>query len=144
MKRLLALLAVFALTACSSPSNEVDATTLTVTGGDISETYVRTDLEALGATESEFQGVVYTGVAVDTLLADAGFDTAAVTAVKAVASDGFTVNYDPAQVFSDGVIVAYALPDGDMSTEDGVFRMVLPDAEGKLNVRMLVELQVTQ
>jgi hypothetical protein len=44
-------------------------------------------------------------------------------------------------VLVDEVIVAYARADGDLSAEDGSFRMVLPGAEGKLNVRMLVELQ---
>ncbi|NCD20600.1 MAG: hypothetical protein EOL89_11605, partial [Actinobacteria bacterium] len=89
-------------------------------------------------------GAAYVGVPVEDLVADAGFDPAAVKAVKAVASDGFSVNYDPEQVFADGVVVAYALPDGDMSSEDGTFRMVLPGQEGKLNVRMLTELQVTE
>ena len=33
---------------------------------------------------------------------------------------------------------------GDLTADDGSFRMVLPGAEGKLNVRMMVELQVIQ
>jgi hypothetical protein len=45
----------------------------------------------------------------------------------------------------DNVIVAYALADGSpMSADEGNFRMVLPDEEGKLNPRMLVELQIIQ
>ena len=59
-----------------------------------------------------------------------------------MASDGFTVNYDTNQVLVDEVIVAYARADGDLIADDGNFRMVLPGEEGKLNVRMLVELQV--
>jgi hypothetical protein len=62
-----------------------------------------------------------------------------------VASDGFTVNYDPSQILKDNVLVAYALADGSgLPADDGSFRMVLPDEEGKLNVRMLVELQIIQ
>ena len=71
-----------------------------------------------------------------------GFDPAQVKAIKAVASDGFTVNYDTNQVLVDEVIVAYARADGDLIGNDGNFRMVLPGEEGKLNVRMLIELQV--
>lgn len=147
MKRLLTLLigTALALSACSSDGGgETEVSDLLVSGGDISESYSRADLEALGATESEFNGAAYVGVPVADLVEDAGFDPASVKAVKAVAADGFTVNYDPGQVFTDGVIVAYALPDGDMSADDGTFRMVLPGQEGKLNVRMLAELQVTQ
>ncbi|MGM0385760.1 MAG: molybdopterin-dependent oxidoreductase [Actinomycetota bacterium] len=151
MKRLLTLFSVLLLalvSACGSDSgsdsSDAGTTALVVSGGDVSESYGPADLEALGTTDSEFNGAAYVGVPVADLVADAGFDPAAVKSVKAVASDGFTVNYDPGQVFTDGVIVAYALPDGDMSAADGTFRMVLPDQEGKLNVRMLVELQVTQ
>lgn len=147
MKRLLTLLigTALALSACASDGGgETEVSDLLVSGGDISESYSRADLEALGATESEFNGAAYVGVPVADLVEDAGFDPASVKAVKAVAADGFTVNYDPGQVFTDGVIVAYALPDGDMSADDGTFRMVLPGQEGKLNVRMLAELQVTQ
>ena len=71
-------------------------------------------------------------------------DPAQVKAIKAVATDGFTVNYDMSQVLADDVIVAYATADGELSADDGSFRMVLPNAEGKLNVRMLAELQVIQ
>ncbi len=72
-------------------------------------------------------------------------DPGAVKAFKAVAADGYAVNYDPAQFLKENVLVAYALADGSpMSAEDGDFRMVLPDEEGKLNVRMLTELQIIQ
>lgn len=149
MKRLLTLISALALASASACSSDdggsaADVSELVVSGGETSESYSRADLEALGAAESEFNGAAYVGVPVEDLVADAGFDPAAVKAVKAVASDGFSVNYDPEQVFADGVVVAYALPDGDMSSEDGTFRMVLPGQEGKLNVRMLTELQVTE
>jgi hypothetical protein len=84
------------------------------------------------------------GVTVTNLLQDAGFDPAQVKAVKAVASDGYSVNYDPGQIFADDIILAYARADGDLAEEDGSFRLVLPNAEGKLNTRMLVELQIIQ
>lgn len=149
MKRLLTLISALALASASACSSDdggsaADVLELVVSGGETSASYSRADLEALDAVESEFNGAAYVGVPVADLVADAGFDPAAVKAVKAVASDGFSVNYDPGQVFTDGVIVAYALPDGDMSADDGTFRMVLPGQEGKLNVRMLTELQVTE
>jgi hypothetical protein len=117
---------------------------LLVSGGEISKSFTRAELEKLTVTESVFKDVTYKGVTVSALITEAGFDPATVKAIKAVASDGFTVNYDPGQVLVDEVIVAYALADGDLSADDGSFRMVLPGAEGKLNVRMLVELQVIQ
>ena len=75
------------------------------------------------------------------LFPDQGFEDFS----KAVAVDGYSVNYDPAQVLKDNVLVAYAQVDGNpLSADDGNFRMVLPDEEGKLNVRMLTELHIIQ
>ena len=140
------------LSACAAGSNpptsesgaETAAPALLVSGGEISKSFTRADLEALPVTEATFKEVPYKGVAVTALIQAAGFDPAQVKAIKAIAVDGFTVNYDPNQVLVEGVIVAYARTDGNLAEEDGDFRMVLPDAEGKLNPRMLVELQVIQ
>ncbi len=74
------------------------------------------------------------------LLQDAGFDPAKLSAVKAVASDGFTANYDVSQFNADTTLVAYARADGPLTSDEGTFRMVLPDQGGKLNPRMLVEI----
>jgi Oxidoreductase molybdopterin binding domain len=150
MKRvtiLILILSAMLLSACgpSSQGNEADSGTapsLLVSGGETSKTYTRADLEALPATQSVFKDVTYVGVRVSDLLQDAGFTVDELKAVKAVASDGYTVNYDPGQVLAEDVIVAYARADGDLAEDDGSFRMVLPGAEGKLNVRMLVEMQV--
>lgn len=154
MKRLvfLLVLSVALLTACASSSSapeaqdssSASAPTLRVSGGEISKSYTRPDLEALPVTQASFKDVTYVGVTVTNLLQDAGFDPAQVKAVKAVASDGYSVNYDPGQIFADDIILAYARADGDLAEEDGSFRLVLPNAEGKLNTRMLVELQIIQ
>jgi hypothetical protein len=152
----LLILAMALLSACAAagtPAASVPAAqnaaanaapSLLVTGGDISKSYTRADLEALASSQATFKGVVYKGVTLAVLLQDAGIDRAKVKAVKAEAGDGFTVNYDPSQVLVDGVILAYARADGDLAAEDGPFRMVLPDAEGKLNPRQLVKLQIVQ
>jgi hypothetical protein len=149
MKRLTMLMLVLLvalLTACAASTPQdiaTDATpSLLVTGGDTSKAYTRAGLEALPASQAVFNDVTYVGVSVSALLQDAGFTLDEVKAVKAIASDGYTINYDPAQVLAADVIVAYARADGDLTEEDGSFRMVLPGAEGKLNVRMLTELQV--
>jgi hypothetical protein len=82
---------------------------------------------------------------VSALLEAVGVNPDNVKALKAVAADGYSVNYEPAQVLKDNVLVAYALADGGpLSADDGSFRMVLPDEEGKLNLRMLAELQIVQ
>jgi hypothetical protein len=134
------------LTACSSsvsPNSTLDqGSKITVTGADSSKSYTRDDLEALPVSQSTFKDVTYIGVSLSTLLQNAGFDVNEVKAVKATAVDGYNVNYDTSQVFASDVIVAYAQIDGEMTADDGSFRMVLPNAEGKLNVRMLTELQV--
>jgi hypothetical protein len=134
------------LTACASSAPQATSsetvTSLLITGGDTSKTYTRADLEALAASQAVFKDVTYVGVSVSVLLEDAGFTLEEVKAVKAMATDGYTINYDPAQVLATDVIVAYARADGDLTEDDGSFRMVLPNAEGKLNVRMLTELQV--
>ena len=154
MKRLTILvfiLSIVLLSACASSNNPAaqdaaNTTTpsLVVSGGDISKSFTRADLEALPASQAVFNDVTYQGVTISTLIQDAGFDPALVKAIKVVASDGFTVNYDTSQVLVDEVILAHARADGDLAEEDGDFRMVLPGAEGKLNPRMLVELQVIQ
>jgi len=140
------LLFALLLSACASASQTAAPATssLLVSGGDIKKSYARADLEALPAAQSAFKDVNYKGVLVADLLKDAGFDPQTVKALKAVASDGYAINYDASQFLGEGVIVAYAQADGDLTADDGAFRMVLPGAEGKLNLRMLVELQVIQ
>ena len=149
-KTLFTLIAAMSILAACTPAAGQDtvATTgaaLLVNAGDTQKSFSAEDLEALPTSESTFKDVAYKGVTVSALLEALSIDPDSVKAVKAVASDGFTVNYDPALVLKDNVIVAYALVDGSpMSADDGSFRMVLPDEEGKLNPRMLAELQIIQ
>lgn len=154
MKRfviLVLVLAIALLSACASsntpetqnPSSETTPT-LVISAGETSKSYTRADLEALPATQATFKDVTYAGATISTLLQDAGIDPAQVKAIKAVASDGYTMNYDISQLLADDIILAYARADGDLAEEDGSFRLVLPGAEGKLNARMLVELQIIQ
>jgi hypothetical protein len=141
---LLSLLSVPSLVACGAggvPEDMPD--TLVVTDGTTSKSYTVADLEALPAVESTFNEVAYKGVTLSVLLADAGFDPAALRAVKAVAADGYSANYDPGLFQRADVLVATATSSGSLAEDDGIFRMVLPGEEGKLNVRMLTELRVT-
>lgn len=152
MKRLLISILVLSITllsACASANPTEDQNTssesnptLVISGGETSKSYTRSDLEALPATQAAFKDVTYVGVTIAALLEDAGIDPTQVKAVKAVASDGYSLNYDISQLLADDIILAYARADGDLAEEDGAFRMVLPGAEGKLNARMLVELQI--
>ena len=149
-KTLFVLIAAMLVLAACAPAAEQSAEPVTeaallVTVGDTQESFNAEGLEALPSTEATFKDVAYKGVTVSALLDSLSVDAGSVKAVKAIASDGYAVNYDPAQVLKDNVIVAYALADGSpMSTDDGNFRMVLPDEEGKLNPRMLAELQIIQ
>jgi hypothetical protein len=151
MKKLvLTLIVIMLLLAACAPAAEQSAgasaeAALIVTVGDTQKSFSVKELQALPAAEATFKGVAYQGVTVSALLESVSVDPGAIKAIKAVADDGYSVNYDPAQVLKENVLVAYALADGSaMSAEDGNFRIVLPDEEGKLNVRMLAELQIIQ
>ena len=145
----LMILSVLLLTACGSTASTAspaaiasEVPSLLVSGGSISKAYTRSDLQALTPYQAVFNDVTYVGVSVAELVQDAGFGLGQVKAIKAVASDGYTVNYEPSQLLVNGVILAYARADGELAEDDGAFRLVLPGAEGKLNVRMLIELRI--
>jgi predicted small lipoprotein YifL len=141
----IAALALF-LAACGAaePAASPDANVLVVGDGATQKSYTADDLKSLASAEAAFKGVTYQGVPLTALLQHAGFDPQAAKAVKAMASDGFTVNYGPDLFLLENTLVAYAQADGPLSAEDGAFRMVLPDQEGKLNLRMLATLQVVK
>lgn len=142
MKRFLLITLVLSLTlmACASQLQESAGPILKVSDGNVEKNYTADDLKALDASQADFKGITYVGVQLTVLLADAGIDPSALTVVKAVASDGFTANYESALYSREDTLVAYATMDGPLSEEDGNFRMVLPDQEGKLNPRDLVEI----
>ena len=136
------LFALFALliVGCTRVATAPGETLLIVSDGTSEKSYAVADLEALGAEQATFRETVYVGVPLAVLLEDAGFNPANLRAVKARAQDDFSANYDPALFNRPDTLVAYARTDGPLAEEDGAFRMVLPDQEGKLNIRFLVEL----
>jgi hypothetical protein len=140
--RVLFILIAVLLAACSSVVSDGDVTKVVITDGTSEKAFSLSDLEKMSVTESTFNEVTYVGVMLSMLLEEAGFSPADLSAVKASASDGYSVNYDPALFTREDVIVAYATVDGDLTEDDGTFRMVLPGEEGKLNLRFLVELKV--
>jgi hypothetical protein len=134
------ILIALSLAACSTPALDGDGTTLRVTDGTNEKTFSVSDLEKLPVTEASFNEVAYMGVKLTTLLEEAGYSPEDISAVKATASDGYSVNYDPGLFTREDVIIAYATVDGALTADDGTFRMVLPGEEGKLNLRFLEEL----
>jgi hypothetical protein len=142
MKRFLLLGLIFALAlgACAPKAQESAPSVLKVSNGTVEKTYTADDLKVLGEVQSTFKGVTYVGVTLTALLTDAGIDSASLTAVKAVASDGFTVNYDSSLYAREDTIVAYARVNAPLGEDEGTFRMVLPDQEGKMNPRQLAEI----
>ena len=141
---MMVLILVVSGCATNPPADTTSTASLQVSDGTVNKTYTVETLKALPETRISFMDVTYVGVKMTDLLTDAGFDPQAVKAVKVIASDGFSVNYDPALFQREDVIVAYQTADSVLAAEDGSFRMVLPGEEGKLNVRMLAEIQVTQ
>ena len=100
MKRLffLVMLLALALSACATPAAPAaDAPVLVVTDGAASKGFSVDQLKALGPVEVTAKDVTYVGVKLSDLLTAAGFDPAALSAVKATATDGFSANYEPAQ-----------------------------------------------
>ena len=148
-KIVITLFILFVLGACVPNSGQsidmpVEAV-LAVTIGDIQETFALGDLQVLPSEDVSFNGVLYKGVTMSTLLEVVSVNPDSLKALKAVATDGYSVNYDPAQILKENVLVAYALADGSsLSADDGNYRMILPDEGGKLNLRMLAELQILQ
>jgi hypothetical protein len=144
MKRvMMAVWVALALAGCSA-AEQPNVTVLTVTNGSVSSQYSVDDLRAFPAVESAYGEITYRGVVLSALLEDAGFNPQNIRIVSAQASDGFSASYDPPLFLRDDVLVAYETADGPLSAEDGLFRMVLPGEEGRLNVRLLVELRVHQ
>lgn len=142
MKRFifLSLILTLALAACAPKAQESAANILKVSDGTVEKNYTADDLKALGEVQAAVNDVTYIGVPLTVLLADAGIDSASLTAVKAVASDGFTANYDSSLYTREGTIVAYARVDGPLGDDEGAFRMVLPGEGGKMNPRQLTEI----
>jgi DMSO/TMAO reductase YedYZ molybdopterin-dependent catalytic subunit len=144
MKRILFTIVVLAvLVSACAPKAQTDtapATTLTVSMGDMQKTYTMDQLKALGAVQETFKDVNYVGVPLTALLQDAGIDPSSISAVKAVATDGYTVNYDSSMFALPDTMVAYARADGPLSDTEAPFSMVLPGQEGKMNARMVVQI----
>jgi hypothetical protein len=138
------ILLTLLLVACSSTAPQDGGDVLRVTDGTTEKSFSVADLEKLPVTEAAFNEITYKGVLLGTLLEEAGFSPGDLSVVKATASDGYSVNYDSGLFTREDVIVAYATVDGPLTEDDGTFRMVLPGEEGKLNLRLLAELKVTQ
>jgi hypothetical protein len=143
MKRVLFALLVlaFVVSACAPKTPATPAITLVVSMGDKEKTYTMADLQALGNVQEMFKGVTYLGVPLTTLLTDAGIDLTKLSAVKAIGSDGYTVNYDPSLFNLPDTMVAYAHADGPLADNEMPFTMVLPGQEGKMNARMVVKIE---
>ena len=141
--RLIIGLVVLLLSACTAGNIEKNAIeNLVVTDGVDEVIYSVDDLKTISEIEEDFLEETYLGVPLPDLLAVAGFKVDNVKSIKAVAADGYSVLYDSTIFTREDVLVAYAKAEEPFSKDDGTFRMILPGEEGKLNLRMLVELFV--
>jgi DMSO/TMAO reductase YedYZ molybdopterin-dependent catalytic subunit len=144
LKLMTLLLLCVILASCGSEEPADENATLTVVSGDNETIYSRADLEALSSANLEAEGSTYVGVPLVDLLRDAGVEPEAVSSVSAVATDGFSASYEPDLFLSPQTIVAYATTEGNLATDEQPFRMVVPDQPGRMNVRMLARVEVTQ
>ena len=137
------LMITLILAACTSEKAVTSTVTVLKVGdGTKDKNYNIEDLQALPQHMASFNDVDYIGVSLLRLLEDAGYAPGELKAVKVIAADGYSVNYDINQFMGEDVIVAYAQANGPLGEEDGTFRMVLPGEDGKLNLRMLMEIKV--
>ena len=102
-KIVISLIAAIMLLAACAPAAEQDAASpaeavLLVTVGESQQSFSVEDLQALPSAEATFNDVAYKGVTVSALLEAVGVNPDEIKALKAVAVDGYSVNYDPAQV----------------------------------------------
>ncbi len=142
MKRMMAGLLMAAMLAACSTAAVPEATQLLITGDQPDQSYTVEQLKSLAAASATFNGDEFTGVLLRVLLEQAGYDLGAVNAVQAKATDGYSVTYDGNLALHDDTLVAYGRGEGALVEDDGSFRMVLPDQEGKMNLRFLAELHV--
>ncbi len=135
------LFAGLLIASCGSgPSDIEQPSVLTLTGPETETVYSRVELEEFESSEAEFEGVVYKGVVLSVLLENAGINPGGIKKVTAVATDGYQVTYNSDIVSRPDVMVAYATAEGELTKDDGTFRMVLPGEPGNQNVRMVAEL----
>ena len=125
-----------------APEAATSGPVLLVTDGSLEVTYDQQQLEALPASQATFRDVTYTGVPLHVLLEDAGFSPAELRAVKAIALDGFSANFEPDQFLAADTLVAYARVEGELADDEKPFRMVVPEGGGGLNVRLLRSIEV--
>ena len=154
MKRFAFLLVpVLLLAACAgnttpTPAGETPAElsapagSLIVTDGETQHTLIAEDLQALTQTEAELDGATYQGATLTAILEAAGVSLDGVSAIKAVATDGFTSTYDAATFGREDVILAYSKAGGPLADNEIPFRMVVPGAENSMQARMVIEFQV--
>ncbi len=144
MKNLVFLIVtLILLTGCGSGAgvDNIDADVLTIVYADREEQFTVEDLQILGQVEATFKEVRYYGVVLSDLLEAAGIDPESLRAVKVTAVDGYRINYEPELFLLPDTLVSYARVDGALAADELPFRMVLPAAEGKLNVRMVTEIE---
>jgi len=134
------------IAACAGSGSDLGSThgnaALLITGGETQTRYTVEDLQSMETAQASFLDVAYQGVQLATILQEAGFDPQAVKAIKVIAADGFSANYDPELVNKADTLLAFARVEGNLAEDEGPLRMVLPEQDGKLNVRQVVEIQV--
>lgn len=140
---MMVIVLAFVLGACAADGEQSSGTVeLLVTDGTQEKAYSVAELEKLPVSEASFLGETYRGVQLTVLLEEAGYEADMLEAVAAVATDGYSFQYGPDLFLLEDTLVAYSRVDGPLAGDEGTFRMVLPDQEGKPNVRQVVEIRV--
>ena len=154
MKSLLLLSIFFSLiavlTACAPAATPVapDEPLLTVTDGSTSQVYSLTDIQSLPVTAVDVAGEKisgqFNGVALPTLLDQAGFEPTELITVKVVASDGFSVEYDASLFTRADAVLATTHNEKPLAAADGPLWMIVPGEPGKMQPRSVVRIEVSR
>ncbi|MCR4403907.1 MAG: molybdopterin-dependent oxidoreductase [Candidatus Acetothermia bacterium] len=116
------------------------ALTLTIDGAEAK--FTLEEIEALPSREVEFHEHIYRGTPLRTLLTQAGVDIGRLEAVKAIAADGYRLEYERRLVKRFDFILAYEADGKPLPQGEGPLRIVFPGGRSAQMMKMVERLIV--
>lgn len=116
--------------------------TLNVTIDGTSAEFTLDEIKELSTNEVEFHNHLYRGPAVRTLLARADVDIGKLKSVRAIASDGYRIEYDRRLAKHFDFILAHEMDGEPLPPDMGNLRIVFPGGRSRMVVKMVERLVV--